>query len=116
VSVLWGGVKLLTVCFFVFVCRFFLFDHWVIATSEKRRGAEGLGVSVGVSACVFGHPFNALQCIAMCCSVLQCKSSVVFGHPFNVLQYVAVCCNVGVVLFLVNHSMRCSALQCVAVC
>jgi len=41
-----------------------------------------------------------LQCVAVCCSVLQCVASV-FRESSSVLQCIAV---------------RCSALQCVAVC
>jgi len=59
------------------------------------------------------NPKNMLQCVEVCCSVLQCCNrtafsdrppiliSVVGVNPKNILQCVAVCCSV---------------LQCVAVC
>jgi len=44
---------------------------------------------------------HVLQCVAACCSVLQCEFMQIFGFTVSVLQRVAVCCSV---------------LQCVAVC
>jgi len=57
-----------------------------------------------------------LQCVAVCCSVLQRAVACLDCPPkvatdIIVLQCVAVCCSV-----LQCVSMHCSALQCVAVC
>jgi len=57
-----------------------------------------------------------LQCVAVCCSVLQCvaaeaKSSQQSIKLCSTCVCVAVCCNV-----LQWIAVRCSALQCVAVC
>jgi len=51
-----------------------------------------------------------LQCVAVCCSVLQCVAYDSFIHviSFVCMRQVAHC--VAVV------EVRCSALQCVAVC
>ena len=45
-----------------------------------------------------------LQCVAVCCSVLQC----------SMLQYVAVCCSVEQLAVLQCVAVCCSVLQCVA--
>jgi len=55
-----------------------------------------------------------LQCVAVCCSVLQCADSVFVSLAFSVSlvhQRVAVCCSV-----LQCVAVCCSVLQCVAVC
>jgi len=49
---------------------------------------------------------SVLQCVALCCSVLQCGTMYC-----SVLQCVAVCCSV-----LQCVAVRCSVSQCVAVC
>ena len=61
-----------------------------------------------------------LQCVAVCCSVLQCAvtkcdATVVFAMH----QYVALCSNVCVAVWyrgLQRDVVNCSVLQCVAVC
>jgi len=69
------------------------------------------------------HSLCVLQCVAVCCSVLQCvgaqKRAIVwrenmpsfFGVCCSVLQCVAVCCSV-----LQCVAVCCSVLKCVAVC
>ena len=55
-----------------------------------------------------------LQCVAMCCSVLQCRVG-----RFGMLQYVAVCTMCCSVLNLgveVKYRVCVAVLQCVAVC
>jgi len=62
-----------------------------------------------------------LQCDAVCRSVLQC---VTMSQCYRVLQRVAVCCNVlhyvqcdAVCCSVLQYvAVRCSMLQCVAVC
>jgi len=49
---------------------------------------------------------SVLQCVAVCCSALQCAAV-----RCSVLQCVAVCCSA-----LQCAAARCSVLQCVAVC
>ena len=49
---------------------------------------------------------HVLQCVAVCCSILQ-----YFAVFYSVLQCVAVCCRV-----LQCFTVRCSVLQCIAVC
>ena len=66
---------------------------------------------------------SVLQCVSVCCSVLQCgdrgRTHFCVAVCCSVLQCVAVCCSV---LQCVLHyvavccSMCCSTLQCVAVC
>jgi len=51
-----------------------------------------------------------MQCVAVCCSVLQCALQCV-AVCCNVLQCVAVCCSV-----LQCVAVCCSVRQCVAVC
>jgi len=53
---------------------------------------------------------SVLQCVAVCCSVLQCVA-VECMYLLSVLQCVAVCCSV-----LQCVAVCCSVLQCVAVC
>jgi len=77
--------------------------------------------------------FSVLQCVAVCCIVLQSYSEVVFSVccsvlqcVASVLQCVAVCCNVlqcvavvqwrGIFSVLQCVAVCCSVLQCVAVC
>jgi len=57
---------------------------------------------------------NVLQCVAMCCSVLQWYEGIMIGvvngsDPRPVLQCVAVCCSV-----LQCVAVCCNVLQCVA--
>jgi len=64
-----------------------------------------------------------LQCVAMCCSVLQCVAALpcsIVGGPretrdsqttWRILQWVGVCCSV-----LQCVAVCCSVLQCAAVC
>ena len=56
---------------------------------------------------VYWALFNLLQCVAVCCSVLQ----YVVAVCCSVLQCVAVCSSV-----LQRVAVCCSVLQCVAVC
>ena len=68
-----------------------------------------------------------LQCVAACCSVLQCVRQYLKSDPTSMMQRDAVCCSVlQVCCSVLNNSsqqtplMRCSVcgsvLQCVAVC
>jgi len=70
---------------------------------------------------------SVLQCVAVCCSVLQWPPLQNVSCPplyilqciavcCSVLQYVAVCCSVLHCMCRVLHYTFCSALQCVAVC
>jgi len=52
-----------------------------------------------------------LQCVAVCCSVLQCVAKYRADFGGCVLQCVAVCCSV-----LQCVAVCCSVSQCVAVC
>jgi len=52
---------------------------------------------------------RVLQCVAVCCSVLQCVVATFHGKETN--ESVAVCCSV-----LQCVAVCCSVLQCVAVC
>jgi len=60
------------------------------------------------------------QCVAVCCSVLQCVSAQVTRH--SVLQRVAVCCSAycehisRMLIFRIVVAVFCIVLQCVAVC
>jgi len=58
-------------------------------------------------------PMFVLQCVAVCCSVLQCVDCHNFHHVFTGVPdlCVAVCCSV-----LQCVAVCCSVLQCVAVC
>jgi len=57
-----------------------------------------------------------LQCVAVCCSVLQCILSLkadvqTYNDVAKIFRCVAVCCSV-----LQRVAVCCSVLQCVAVC
>jgi len=59
---------------------------------------------------------GSVQCVAVCCSVFQCVAA-----SCSALQYVAVCCRVLPCVALCGSvrqcvAMCCSVLQCVAVC
>jgi len=65
--------------------------------------------------------YSALQCVAVCRSVLQCdpeQRESVFSNtkaPSSVLHCVALCCSV-LQCVVVCCNVSCSVLQCVAVC
>ena len=74
-----------------------------LASIDRDYSLVNRNMSLFASTCAV-----TLQCVAMCCSVLQCAAAVCC----SVLQCVAVCCNV-----LQCAAMCCSVLQqCVAVC
>ena len=43
---------------------------------------------------LFSEQGSVVQCVAVCCSVLQCVDMVLFSEQGSVLQCVAVCCSV----------------------
>jgi len=64
----------------------------------EKRGATIYGELAGYVAvcCRVLQRKSVLQCVAACCSVLQCTKNMAppsMAHQLGVLQYVAVCCN-----------------------
>ena len=78
------------------------------------KGLAQLGTLVGATL-----PVRVVQCVAVCCSVLQFVAVCTLGNTLQhtathfrfVLQFVAVCCRV-----LPFVAVCCSVLQCVVVC
>jgi len=75
---------------------------------EEKRGARRVRQLTG--------SLRVLQCVAVCCSVLQAANSQAHSVCCSVLQCVAVCCRLPTHRLTPCVTVCHSVLQCVAVC